>query len=552
MTTKTLFPIAACAVFTLLFSTVTAQVDKGDSLALVDLYNNAHAYKWWHEENWLTPAPVSTWYGITVRNNRVTAIKLPVNSLNGILPESFGNMDMLDYVDLQWNHLHNGLPSTIGSLKHLVFLNLSNVVELNGKIPPSISKCTSLRYLNMYYTGASGKIPPDIGELKNLTYLELGICNLVGGIPASIGNCRNLQYVDVYYNKLTDTLPASFGKLTKLGKLFLSFNKLTGSIPSSLGNCRSLTHLGMSGNRLTGSIPPELGNLDSCKDLSLYDNKLSGFVPSQLGNLSQIHTLQLQNNQLTGPVPSSLGNLTKLRFLFIANNHFSGEIPLAVLRIKALSELLAFNNELTFNTNRYGDKNRNFWHLEISNNHYNFNGIEFIASNYAHIERLSYAPQAPLAIHTPGNKLSVSAGGTLSNNTYTWFKLGAAGSTIILGDSTFQPNRSGQYYAAITNVIAKELTLYTDTVSYTLPLAKSALNVSVYPNPATNLLLVKGLNEKRTATVAITDITGTLRVTFVSGKQSIATINVSKLMPGSYLVTVSDGKETDAVQFVKK
>src|SRR5256885_10631651 len=67
-------------------------VNKKDSLALVDLYNNTNGPNWFDHTNWLTKQPVNTWYGISVSGTKVTAINLSENSLNGSIPASIGNL----------------------------------------------------------------------------------------------------------------------------------------------------------------------------------------------------------------------------------------------------------------------------------------------------------------------------------------------------------------------------------------------------------------------------------------------------------------------------
>jgi len=52
-------------------NTANAQVNKQDSLALVDLYNSTDGPNWYNQTNWLTSKPVSKWYGIKVANSRV-------------------------------------------------------------------------------------------------------------------------------------------------------------------------------------------------------------------------------------------------------------------------------------------------------------------------------------------------------------------------------------------------------------------------------------------------------------------------------------------------
>ena len=73
-------------------NTANGQVNKQDSLALVDLYNSTNGPNWYNQKNWLTKNPVSTWYGITVTNNRVTDIYINGNNLTGSIPYSIGNL----------------------------------------------------------------------------------------------------------------------------------------------------------------------------------------------------------------------------------------------------------------------------------------------------------------------------------------------------------------------------------------------------------------------------------------------------------------------------
>src|SRR4029079_4557477 len=50
-------------------NTANAQVNKQDSLALVDLYNSTDGANWNDHTNWLTSKPVLKWYGITVADS---------------------------------------------------------------------------------------------------------------------------------------------------------------------------------------------------------------------------------------------------------------------------------------------------------------------------------------------------------------------------------------------------------------------------------------------------------------------------------------------------
>jgi hypothetical protein len=89
--------------------------------------------------------------------------------------------------------------------------------------------------------------------------------------------------------------------------------------------------------------------------------------------------------------------------------------------------------------------------------------MEGIATAYSFAQ---YSPQAFIPLNQNGNTLSVSAGGTLSNNTYNWYNGGTLVATNT-GDSTYTVTEVGNYSVAVTNSIATELTLYSDTVAVT-------------------------------------------------------------------------------------
>ncbi|MEO6546656.1 MAG: hypothetical protein ABIN94_01605 [Ferruginibacter sp.] len=74
---------------------------------------------------------------------------------------------------------------------------------------------------------------------------------------------------------------------------------------------------------------------------------------------------------------------------------------------------------------------------------------------------LTYTPQANIPLVIRGNLVSVSAGGTLSNNTFRLYKDGVM-TTTQTGDSSFQVNTPGVYNITVTNSIATQLTLSTN------------------------------------------------------------------------------------------
>jgi Leucine-rich repeat (LRR) protein len=415
---------------------ILAQANMQDSLALVNLYNNTHGSNWTNHTNWLTAAPVNTWYGVSLVNNRVESLNLQNNKLTGDIPSALKNLSALKYLLLGFNQFNDTIPDFIGSLKNLISLNLSSN-HLSGTIPASFGNLSNLQVLDLDYNlQLSGTIPDSLKYLSNLIDLDLSGNSLTGGIPDFIGNFNNIESISLHGNLLGGSIPFSIGNLSHLKWLLLSEDQLTGSIPSSFGNLQNLESLALDHNYLSDTIPFLIGNLLMLRELLLYSNQFSGKIPSSFGNLSGLHQLSLHDNLLSDSIPSTLLNLDNLQSLSIQNNQFT------------------------------------------------FSGMEGIVQHFSNLSNpLIYAPQANILIHQNNNILSVSVGGSLENETFDWYKDGSNIITIA-GDSSFTVTSMGQYSVVAHNSIATQLTLYSNTINVTtLPLtwiSVSATNAGKY------------------------------------------------------------------------
>ncbi len=402
-------------------ATLFAQVNVNDSIALVNLYDSAKGRHWTNHTNWLTASPVTSWYGITVQNGRVSSLRLPSNNLSGRIPSSLGNLANLQILDLYNNQL-------------------------------------------------SGSIPASLGNLTNLSYLYFNVNQLSGSIPASLGNLINLQYLDMYSNQLS------------------------GSIPASLGNLTNLRYLYLNGNRLSGKIPASLGNLVNLVVTYLGANHLNGKIPASLGKLIHLTGLGLASGQLKGNIPGTLDSLPSSASIYLWGNSFT------------------------------------------------FRGIEHIVQTHPNTY---YAPQANIPVKQNGNILLVNAGGTLSNNTYKWYKNSVLVATNT-GVSTFTTAGAGKYNAVVTNSIATALTLYSDTITTTSfaadknIISKATAKTFIYPNPADKII---HLNLDKPATenmyCIIYNVQGkALMQQKIAQGSSTEQYTISNLAAGNYLLVI--------------
>ena len=585
--------LIVAAFCSLKFNTAKAQVNVQDSLALVDLYNSTNGPGWYNHTNWLTSAPVSTWFEVYVIGNRISELDLIYNNLAGTLPTSIGNLTGITSLQLWGNNLNGSIPNSIGNLLNLTSLNLSTN-HLSGSIPSTIGNLTNLWELSLWENNLSGNIPSSIGKLTNLNICALEINQLSGNIPSSFDKLINLISIELGSNQLTGSIQSIFNKLTKMVFLDIGGNQFTGNL-SFLNTMQSLDYADLHFNQFSGKIPV-LNNIDSIGYLDLSHNQLSGSITKfhksrvieflnlsynllsgninqKFDSLSTVENLDifLNNNQLSGNVPlQNLAHLTSidlsnnklngiilpvndtiyynnLEYLNLSHNQLTSKIPASINKLYFLHSVDVSSNHLSGKVPSLNKINLPYLsNLQLDSNEFTFAGMENIADAFPFAV---YSPQANVHVSRKGYKLSVSAGGTLSNNTYTWYKNGSLFKKIV-GDSVIILHGKGTYNVIITNAVATALTLYSDTINYTAGnnVIASKMNnnssISLYPNPAkTNATL--SFNADGKYAITVTDVSGKILQTktgvAIKG-ENIIQLDVSQYASGIYLITIADEK----------
>ncbi|GKB31304.1 leucine-rich repeat-containing protein, partial [Tanacetum coccineum] len=186
------------------------------------------------------------------------------------------------------------LQDILPQIPTLEILILRNTF-LNGFIPNSISKCTSLRILDLSRNNLTGRIPRQIASLPRMNMSASSYPTYLSG--------------DVIEDELQD--------------LIVNWKKY----PQQLQNLHFFVLLDLSGNNISGEIPASLGNLKALKQLNISHNKISGNIPMSLGNLTSIESFDVSHNELSGSIPQSLDQLGQLTVLDVSNNMLTGKIP---------------------------------------------------------------------------------------------------------------------------------------------------------------------------------------------------------------------------------
>jgi Leucine-rich repeat (LRR) protein len=233
--------------------------------------------------------------------NRVMDVSLTNNLLSGTISEAFSGLTFLQTL----------------RLRHMPFLT--------GDIPSAIGQLKHLRYLDISYTNISGKIPPILSTLSELMFLYLSFNNLTGYIPHSLSRLPKIIGIDLSRNHLTGNIPNSFGHFLSPVALLLSHNKLSGEIPESLANTM-FSRIDLSRNNFTGDALMFFGQEKTSDTIILSRNNFE-FNLSGVSFMKTLVTLDISHNKIYGSIPLQITEDYMMQFFNVSYNRLCGEIP---------------------------------------------------------------------------------------------------------------------------------------------------------------------------------------------------------------------------------
>ncbi|MCY3808686.1 MAG: M66 family metalloprotease [Gemmatimonadetes bacterium] len=115
------------------------------------------------------------------------------NSLSGPIPPELGDLGNLGYLYLHDNDLSGPIPPELGDLDRLGYLYLQRN-SLSGPIPPEMGDLGNLGYLYLHDNDLSGPIPPELGDLSELLRLHMhNNADLEGELPSSFSKLTSLE-----------------------------------------------------------------------------------------------------------------------------------------------------------------------------------------------------------------------------------------------------------------------------------------------------------------------------------------------------------------------
>ncbi|KAL3534326.1 hypothetical protein ACH5RR_002787 [Cinchona calisaya] len=322
------------------------------------------------------------WEGVVCDNvtNHVTELRLQQITFEFTtsrlkLNPSLLNLKRLRFLDLSQNYFGGiPIPSFIGSLKSLEYLNLS-YAGFFGSIPPQLGNLSNLHTLSVgeveennnlhWLTGLSylelldmtdvdlstaSSWPQVINTLPSLTELHLANCHLDRISPLREINFSSLRVLDLSFNHISSLPRWIFGistlvsldllgnlvkvpwpegpwNLTSLNHLDLSKNYLNGSLPRELLHLHNLVSLDLSGNEIEDLNPNAVSNLTNLQNLDMSDNNIHSIIPNWLYSCKSMTSLNLARNWLQGVILKDIANLSSIVVLDLTANQLTGRIP---------------------------------------------------------------------------------------------------------------------------------------------------------------------------------------------------------------------------------
>lgn len=323
------------------------EIPQEECEALVALYDSTNGSNWKTSAGWLQIDEPCQWYGISCMGGRnVHRIDLSDNHLVGPIPSSIGDLGFMTYINLGQNQIHGPIPDRIGDLLQLRYLYLYRN-RITGNIPVQIGKLHRLIQINIADNMIDGDIPEELYHMGNLRDLTLSDNYITGSISHAIENMHNIESIYLFSNNIEGSIPVGIGQLNKLSTLVIADNKITGNIPCEIVEISSLRTLAVSHNPMVGKLPDCIYEMKLLQGLYIGSTNLSVDLAKVFIDLKNIQILDMSNTGYLGEIPKSIDSMVNARIIDVSDNKLYGRVPSSIGKLKSLESLYIYGNRLS-------------------------------------------------------------------------------------------------------------------------------------------------------------------------------------------------------------
>ncbi|MDQ0477001.1 T9SS type A sorting domain-containing protein [Chryseobacterium sp. MDT2-18] len=515
--------------------------------SLINLFNSTHGENW--STTWDLTKDPKYWYGIKIKNGNVSEINLRGNALKGNFPVAVSGLSKLEKLDLSSNQLSGEVSMAVSGLTTLTRLDISNN-RFFGDPTASLLPLSQLQEMSLgNNTFVFADIETFLQNFQDMEILDLAHIGL-NAVPQKISTLMKLKSLNLSNNSISQKFNYLSTALS-LKELNLSGNQLT-KIPTELSTLSQLNSLDLSNNTISPNFTAALAQLKNLEWLSFAGNQMMKF-PAQLSQLTQLIHLNFSDNQISGGL-ENLAGLQNLEQIYLDKNLISGSFPSGLLQLKKLQMLSLNNNQLS------GEIPETIPALTfIDNNQFTKQDIRTFLLKNKSLADFSYSPQRYDEAKTvfAGIGSAATLPQSLSGNEYqySWFK-NLDQKTPLNSEKYYIGNVANEDFADYTceayffEVLPKELmeiSFFREPITLAIELATAEVktDLTVYPNPAKDLINIK-TSKSNIEKVFIFDLSGKLIMTEKSKR-----IDISLLPSATYIISIKTSDGLKSFKFIK-
>ncbi|XP_049363334.1 receptor-like protein EIX1 [Solanum verrucosum] len=296
--------------------------------------------------SWVVGKDCCEWEGVLCNNLTRHVIELSIYSdWSNFLSVGLRNTSSLSTLGLGYNKLTGALPESVGQLSMLEFFFIDNN-RLEGVVTEShFSKLTQLQLFSASRNNLTLKVSKNWIPPFQATDIVIGGWNIGPLFPMWLRTQKRIMNVDISDGGIQGEVPTWFWNLSsQIRFLNLSHNQFVGEVPIISTPSWTDEHEGpwtiyLGSNNFSGPLPL-ISTIVTELDLSnnSFSKGLSNFLCETKNGSYKLEILNLGGNDLSEEIPDCWMNWPKLTVLILRDNNLIGSLPRSMEVLRVLIE----------------------------------------------------------------------------------------------------------------------------------------------------------------------------------------------------------------------